>query len=180
MRGGSLTLRFRAKSGVDQELTVADARLVRRLRTCKRVPGRALFQYLDDGGQPHGIAAADINGYLQAAAGTEFSAKDFRTWVGTLEAARALDAAEQRGPRSMAERKRELLRALDEVATRLGNTRAVCRKCYVHPAILEKYFEGRTLSAVRPHESAGGGLAADERALLALLETTSRARRRAS
>jgi DNA topoisomerase-1 len=176
----SFTLSFRAKSGVEQELIVDDAVLVRHVRACMRLAGPILFQYVDDEGGRHAIAAADINEYLHAAAGSEFSAKDFRTWAGTLEAARALDAAERRGPTSMTARKRELVRALDDVAAKLGNTRAVCRKCYVHPAILEQYFEGRTLSAVRAQEAARSGLDRDERALMALLEAAARPRRRAS
>lgn len=181
VQGRTITLKFRAKSGIEQEFTVEDAALARRVIACKKLPGRRLFQYRDADGQPRAISANDINSYLHKAAGTNFSAKDFRTWAGTLEAARALEAAELREPASATARKRELVRALDEVAAKLGNTRAVCRKCYVHPAILEHYFAGRTLAAVRDAiDTETAGLDADERALLALLEIGSRARRRAS
>jgi DNA topoisomerase-1 len=170
VQGRVLTLHFRAKSGVDQVIRVSDVSLARRVGQCKRLPGRALFQFVDADGHRHPITAGDINQYLHDATGAPFTAKDFRTWAGTLEAARALDAAERREPESARARKRELDRALDEVAAKLGNTRAVCRKCYVHPAILEHYFEGRTLSSSRIRPSAVAGLDADERALLGLLE----------
>jgi DNA topoisomerase-1 len=180
VRGPVVTLKFRAKSGIAQDVTVEDARLAARVRTCLTLPGRALFQYVDADGARHDVVAADINDYLHAAAGSAFSAKDFRTWAGTLEAARALDAADRRGAGSMAARKHELLRALDDVAARLGNTRAVCRKCYVHPAILDAYFEGRTISSTRSRGPRVAGLDADERALLALLQELAQPRRQAS
>jgi DNA topoisomerase-1 len=179
VKGSVLTLKFRAKSGIAQEVTVVDAVLARRVRACQALPGHALFQYVDDDGHRHGVVATDINDYLHAAAGAAFSAKDFRTWAGTLEAARALDVADRRAA-SVTARKRELGRALDEVAARLGNTRAVCRKSYVHPAILDAYFEGRTISTVRSHGVRVAGLDPDERALLALLQDLAAPKRKAS
>jgi DNA topoisomerase-1 len=170
VRASTLTLKFRAKSGVEQVVEVTDAVLARRVRHCLSLPGRSLFQYLDDRGRPRPIGSADVNAYLRQAAGAEFTAKDFRTWAGTLEASRALDAAMSRHPASGAARKRELIRALDDVAGKLGNTRAVCRKSYVHPAILKHYFEGRTLSTAGLRARGPAGLSPDERALVALLE----------
>jgi DNA topoisomerase-1 len=178
--GSAITLKFRAKSGVEQEFTLVDATLAKRLAACKALPGRRLFQYLDERGRRHAISAADVNAYVHEAAGSQFSAKDFRTWAGTLEAARALDAAERRQPVTITARKRELLQALDEVAAKLGNTRAVCRKCYVHPAILEQYFEGRTLSDAHVHPTTAAGLSPDERALVLMLQEFSRTKKRAS
>jgi DNA topoisomerase-1 len=167
--GGTVRLEFRAKSGVLQTVEVVDAVLARRLRQCQGVPGYTLFQYIDDSGRARAVTAADVNRYLRDAAGGRFTAKDFRTWAGTLEMSRQLDRAIDNCPPSERARKRELIKALDAVAARLGNTRAVCRRCYVHPVVLNEFFNGRTLSAVKGRRGPQG-LGTDERALLALLE----------
>lgn len=179
VQGRTLKLKFRAKSGVQQVLEIVDGLLARRVRRCQELPGSALFQYLDERGRRRALSANDVNGYLREAAGGEFTAKDFRTWMGTLEMSRALDAAMARRPASAAASKRELIRALDGVAARLGNTRAVCRKCYVHPAILDHYFNGRTLSTPGLQARGPASLLPDERALLALLELPTRIARSA-
>ena len=170
IRGTTLTLTFRAKSGVEQVIEIRDALIVRRVRRCQELPGQTLFQYLDESGAVRPIGSSDVNAYLHDVAGNGFTAKDFRTWVGTLEAARALDSEAARAAESVTARQREIVRAIDEVSHRLGNTRAVCRKCYVHPLVLERYLDGQTISTV-----AGGGrgpaeLTVDERSLLAVLD----------
>jgi DNA topoisomerase-1 len=168
--GQVIRLEFRAKSGVTQAIEVVDGALARRLRQCRDLPGRSLFQYIGRDGNARVISAADVNVYLRDAAGGRFTAKDFRTWAGTLEMSRQLDRVVATCAPTERARKRELVKALDAVAGRLGNTRAVCRRCYVHPAVLNEFFNGRTLSSARgprgPH-----ALAPDERALLSLLES---------
>jgi DNA topoisomerase-1 len=180
IHNGTLTLTFRAKSGVHQLVTVDDPDIVRRVEVCLSIDGGPVFQYVDEDAARHRVDASELNRYIRDAAGAAFTAKDFRTWAGTREAARALDAARGRSADTITARRREVVRALDDVAARLGNTRAVCRKCYVHPFIFEHYLEGRTLSTAPSPRTPVPGLAADERALLALLETgrTADARKR--
>jgi DNA topoisomerase-1 len=168
--GHTVRLEFRAKSGVIQTIEVVDPVIARRLRQCRDIPGHTLFQFLGDDGRYRVISSADVNAYLREAAGGRFTAKDFRTWAGTLEMSRALDRVVGTCAPSERARKRELVKALDAVAGRLGNTRAVCRRCYVHPVVLNAFFQGRTLSSVKGRRPAPG-LTPDERALLALLET---------
>ena len=170
VEGSKVTLSFRAKSGVEQVVELADAVLARRVCRCQALAGRALFQYVDERGRIRPIRSDDVNAYLREAAGADVTAKEFRTWAGTLEAARGLDAALEGTPESAAARKRAVIRALDDVAAKLGNTRAVCRKSYVHPAILKHFFERRTLSAAGLRTRGPAGLSSDERALVALLE----------
>lgn len=141
--GGTIVFRFRGKSGVQHEVDVRDRRLAPVVRRCQELPGQDLFQYLDDDGSPRGIGSDDVNAYLKEIAGNDFTAKDFRTWAGTVLAVRALDELEDF--ESEAEAKRRVLTAVEIVAKRLGNTRAVCRKCYIHPAILDAYLDGSLL-----------------------------------
>jgi DNA topoisomerase-1 len=172
--GKTLTLQFVAKSGVRQVIQVDDPVLARRVRRCQELPGQILFQYLDEEGVQHSLGSGDVNDYIREAAGAPFTAKDFRTWEGTLTAARALDAEVSRRATSEAARKRAVIAALDAVASRLGNTRAVCRKCYVHPCVADHFLAGRTLSAAGARLRGVAGLDRDERALLALLDLAAR------
>jgi DNA topoisomerase-1 len=165
--GSKVTFRFRAKSGVFQVVEFSDAALAHRLRRCQDLPGQALFQYRDDTGRRHSVGSHDVNDYLRAAAGAEFTAKDFRTWAGTLAAARALE--HYPAPHSSAAAGRNVLDAVGDVARRLGNTRAVCRKCYIHPIVLAHYLAGQTLATVRQPAGKASALQEDERALLLLL-----------
>lgn len=137
VHGSSLRLRFRGKSGVMHEAAVDDARVARIVRGCRQLPGQELFQYLGEDGEPHGISSTDVNDYLREAAGDGFSAKDFRTWHGTvqaLELTRLASRAEDTVPEGPRFNAREILTA---VSKQLGNTPAVCKKAYVHPAVLE-------------------------------------------
>ncbi len=167
VHGSKVTLRFRAKSGVFQVVEFSDAAIAHRLRRCQELPGQALFQYRDDESRRHSIGSHDVNEYLREAAGAEFTAKDFRTWAGTLAAAQALERCAIAASATAA--KRNVLEAVSDVARRLGNTRAVCRKCYIHPVVLDHYLAGNTLGTVRRTAHASPSRAADERALLALL-----------
>jgi DNA topoisomerase-1 len=179
VKGEALTLHFRGKSGVEHQVRLGDRRVARVVRRCQSLPGQELFQYLDDQGSPHAVGSADVNDYLREASGGEFTAKDFRTWHGSVLALQlwcALDPAEAAKP-TLAGAKR----LLGEVATRLGNTVAVCRKAYVHPRVLGLLTgEGDAVAPLAPVRRAG--LSAPERGLLALLRDTRvspRSRRRA-
>ena len=173
---GRVRFRFKGKSGKLHEIDVADRRLARLVRKCQELPGQELFQYVDDDGAPRAVGSGDVNDYLRAIAGEELTAKDFRTWAGTVAAARAL--ADQPAPESDAAAKRAVVDAIKVVAEQLGNTAAVCRKCYVHPVVLDGFASGVTLGTVTA--AAARGLSADERATLALLAPRPAARRRAA
>lgn len=140
------------------------------MKACRDLPGRHLFQYLDDDGRRQRVSSTDVNDYLREVSGHEVTAKDFRTWSGTLMA--ALTLAEQPAASSEAAAKRAIRAAVTQVAERLGNTVAICRKCYIHPAVIEAYTEG-TLNRrfTKKRAKATGGLEPEERALLALLRT---------
>jgi len=135
IRGSELRFKFQGKGGKLHEVTLEDARLARIVRRCREVPGQRLFQFVDDRGQPHPVSSGDVNEYLRRATGEPFSAKDFRTWTGTLLAVHGLGACAI--PESPRAARREVKRALERVSTELGNTVAVCRKSYVHPRVLE-------------------------------------------
>ena len=169
-----LRFRFRGKSGVEHEISVEDPIMTRIVRRCRDLPGQELFQYVADDGSPVAIDSADVNDYIREAAGDDFTAKDFRTWAGTVLAATALGQL-RAGRRAVRPNNREVARAISGVAQRLGNTVAVCRKCYVHPAVIASYLDGSlpsTLAARRDVRLSGtaAGLRADEAAVLRLLE----------
>lgn len=146
VRGGKLNFRFRGKSGVQHDVELDDARLAAIVRHMQDLPGEELFRYVDEAGATRGIESTDVNQYLKEIAGEDFTSKDFRTWAGTVLALRAL---RQLKSDSQAEAKRNVMRAIEIVARQLRNTTAVCRKCYVHPAILESYLEGSLHEALR-------------------------------
>jgi DNA topoisomerase-1 len=140
IRGAKLDFEFRGKSGVKHTHSITDRRIARIVQHCQSMPGQELFKYLDDDGRRQAVDSGDINDYLRDISGREVTAKDFRTWAGTMLAAAQLRAL---GPAaSEKEAKANVVKAVDEVSHRLGNTRAVCRKYYVHPAILAAYLEG--------------------------------------
>ena len=164
---------FRGKSGVKHEIDLADPRLARIVGRCRDLPGQELFQYLDEDGHPRTIDSADVNDYLREAAGLEFTAKDFRTWAGTVLASLALREFEAFD--SEAQAKKNIVRAIEHVAERLGNTPTVCRKCYVHPEVIEAYLDGTMLQTLqrRAEGEIKGGLSRllpEEAAVLALLQ----------
>jgi DNA topoisomerase-1 len=148
VRGSTLEFKFRGKSGVPHEIELSDPRLAAIVRRMQDLPGEELFQYVDEHGETHAIESADVNGYLKEIAGDEFTSKDFRTWAGTVLAAEELRRIGAFN--SLAEGKRNVAQAIGIVASRLGNTKAVCRKCYVHPAVVESYLDGSLLDALRP------------------------------
>jgi DNA topoisomerase-1 len=167
--GAHLNFEFRGKSGIQHAVDLRDARLARIVKACRDLPGYELFQYVDEDGRRQAVDSADVNAYLREVTGQDFTAKDFRTWAGTVLAAKALAACEPCS--SAAEAKRNIIKAVEEVAKRLGNTKAVSRKCYIHPAVLDAYLDGRRLRlrATRgPRNSLA--LTPDEAAVVALIE----------
>jgi DNA topoisomerase-1 len=155
--GGKLKFRFRGKSGVQHYIQLADTRLAAIVRRMQDLPGEELFQYVGQDGDTRRVESADVNAYLKEISAEDFTSKDFRTWAGTVLAARALQALKP--CESQTEAKRNVAQAIEAVAKQLGNTKAVCRKCYVHPAILESYMEGRLLEGFRRRSDEAGVLA---------------------
>lgn len=140
IKGSTVVFNFQGKSGVRHAIDMNDCRLAKIIRRCHDLPGYELFQYLDDEGERHSIDSADVNEYLREITGQDFTAKDFRTWAGTVLACMSLREFDPFD--SDAQAKKNVLRAIETVAERLGNTPSVCRKCYVHPAVLESYLNG--------------------------------------
>jgi DNA topoisomerase I len=176
VEGSRIVFRFRGKSGKDHEVDVRDRRLARVVARLEQLPGQELFRYRDDDGELRTITSDDVNAYLREVAGQDLTAKDFRTWAGTVLAARALA---QLGPaRNDRIARKRVVEAIDVVSARLGNTRAVCRKCYVHPGILDAYAVGDLPPALRRPERTRKGreLSTHEAAVAAML---ARAQRRA-
>ncbi len=171
--GATVRFHFRGKSGVEHTIGVSDRRLAGIVRRCRELPGSELFQYLDDDGARQSIDSGDVNAYLREITGEEFSAKDFRTWAGTVFAAMALQEFEAFDSETQA--KQNVVSAIERVAQRLGNTPSVCRKCYVHPAVLDAYLDGTMLAILKQRaeqEIADSldGLKPEEAAVLALLQ----------
>lgn len=177
VRGATVRFLFRGKSGRDIELGVTDRRVASVIKRCEELPGQMLFQYVDESGARGLVTSDDVNSYLRQVSGQDFTAKDFRTWAGTLLAACALrDLARFE---SETEAKRNVLIAIDSVARKLGHTRAVCRRAYVHPAVIDTYLEGSLESALDiEHATGRGRLKSDEMALLAFLKQAARRRKR--
>jgi DNA topoisomerase-1 len=173
IRGHALTLQFRGKSGKEHRLRVEDSRLSRIVKACQDLPGYELFQYLDDEGKRQSVDSADVNAYLREITGADVSAKVFRTWAGTVRAMAAMRAwkpeegAPQRGPSA-----RIVSDMVKEVAKQLGNTPAICRKCYVHPAVIQSFQKGELqerLEELAGHPSPVRGLNENERLTLVFL-----------
>ena len=171
--GGKVQFRFRGKSGVHHAVEVQDRRLARIIARIRDLPGQELFQYEDDDGNPHAIDSADVNDYLHAITGADYTAKDFRTWAGTVLAAVALKEYEKYD--SEAQAKKNVVQAIESVSKKLGNTPTICRKCYVHPAVIESYLDGSMLDALRRRAQQElkedlHALRPEEAAVLALLQ----------
>ena len=145
--GSHIRFTFRGKSAKRHEISVRDPSLARIVRRCQDIPGQELFAYEDESGQPRDVRSQDVNEYLRSVTAEDFTAKDFRTWAGTVLAAIALREFEEVS--SQAQAKKNVLAAIEAVARMLGNTPTVCRKCYVHPKILDSYFEGNTIKTIR-------------------------------
>jgi DNA topoisomerase-1 len=146
IEGSRINISFRGKHGKHHETDINDRQLARIIKNCRDLPGYELFQYLDDDGNRHTIGSTDVNDYLRELTGEEITAKDFRTWAGTKLAAEALREFEAFD--SQSERKKAIVRAIEKVAKHLGNTPTICRRCYIHPAVLEGYLEGSMLESL--------------------------------
>ena len=173
VRGKQIEFRFKGKSGKFHVLQVEDRRLAKLVKACQDLPGQELFQYLDDDGVAHDVRSTDVNEYLKQISGEECTAKDFRTFAGTVLAAMALQELESFD--SQAQAKRNLTQAIERVSKQLGNTPTICRKCYVHPAVLDSYLEGSLLETLKTRTDARikkgfKGLKREEAAVLAFLQ----------
>lgn len=172
VEGAELRFAFKGKSGKTWRLGLQDRRVARIVRACQELPGQELFQYQDADGTVRDVTSADVNAYLREVSGREITAKDFRTWAGTVLAAIALREFERFDTKAAA--KRNVKQAIERVAARLGNTPTICRKCYVHPAVLDGYLEENLILEVEQEARAelAGELAhlkPEEGAVLAML-----------
>jgi len=147
VKGAKLRFRFRGKSGREHEIDVTDRRTAKIISKLQDLPGQDLFQYLDDDGKRCEISSQDVNEYLREITGEDFSAKDFRTWAGTMLTAVGLNAQEKFETKKQA--KSNINTAIKAVAKILGNTPAICRKCYVHPAVLETYLDQKSIDGLK-------------------------------
>jgi DNA topoisomerase-1 len=173
VKGRQIVFDFRAKHGIHRHIDLEDLRLARIVKKCQELPGQELFCYLGEDDTPRNIASEDVNAYLRDITGKEITAKDFRTWAGTklaVVALRRIGGAANKGAA-----KKNVLRAVEAVAKMLGNTAAICRKCYIHPAVLDGYADGKLDSLLKPGRArARRGLGAEEIALVKFLEAAAK------
>ncbi|RUT42218.1 DNA topoisomerase IB [Pseudomonas sp. PAMC 29040] len=163
--GSTINFRFRGKSGVEHNISVKDRRVALIIKRCLEIPGQNLFQYLDENGERHTVSSSDINAWLHSLTGADFTAKDYRTWAGS---AMALSVLRELQWQPQADARRHVVDMVKSVARHLGNTPAVCRKCYIHPAVLEGYVAGALAELPRPRVRKG--LKAEEVGLAMFLE----------
>jgi len=172
VKGPRVKFSFRGKSGVEHDIDLDDQRLARVIKACRDIPGYDLFQYYDEDGERHPIGSEDVNAYLKEITGEDYTSKDFRTWTGTVLAAQLLKDFEEVD--SDAKAKKNIVSAVEAVAKRLGNTKAVCRKCYIHPAIFDAYLDGSMVKTIASRARAAARKAGDfteaEAAVLGLLQ----------
>src|SRR5437588_2266838 len=147
VNGSSVRFVFRGKSGKRHQVGLDDRRVARVVKRCQDLPGQVLFKYVDENGEQQQVDSGDVNDYLREIGGEDFTAKDFRTWAGTVLAARALQELEAFDSQTQA--KKNVVRAIESVAGLLGNTTSVCRKCYVHPAVIDAYLDGSMLETLK-------------------------------
>jgi DNA topoisomerase I len=167
VRGDTLRFEFVGKGGQRRRIDLRDAKLARIVKRCQDLPGQVLFQYVGDDAHVRDVGSEDVNDYLREITGQEFTAKDFRTWTGTVMAALAL--AELEPFRSQRQAKKNVVSAIEQVAERLGNTPAVCRECYVHPQVIDAYLDGSPILIDRSAKRSRG-LSSEERAVLRFLK----------
>jgi DNA topoisomerase-1 len=168
VNGSKMRFGFRGKSGIRHELEFNDRRLAPVVKKCRELPGQELFQYRDDEGKVVDIGSGDVNEYLKEITGEDFTSKDFRTWCGTVQALVLLLECEAAESESKA--KKVISRCIEEVARQLGNTKAVCRKSYVHPAVIDAYLDGSIARRAGRAVKAVGKLTQAETAVLGLLQ----------
>jgi DNA topoisomerase-1 len=171
--GSELRFQFKGKSGKTWRLQVKDRRIAKIVKACQDLPGQDLFQYLDENGEQQSVTSADVNAYLKEITGQDITAKDFRTWAGTVLAAMALSEFEEFD--SDAKAKKNIRAAIEKVSSRLGNTPTICRKCYVHPEVFSCYLEGALMIEIKNEVEEElredlSSLKPEEAAVMALLE----------
>ncbi len=171
--GTEVRFKFQGKSGIEHEITLKDRRLANIVKRSRDIPGYELFQYFDENGERQDVDSGDVNEYLREITGQDFTAKDFRTWAGTVLAALTLQEFEKFDSQTQA--KKNVVEAIKSVAERLGNTPAVCRRCYIHPAVLDSYLEGAVIDTLqqRAEQELRDSLHAlkpEEAAVMALLQ----------
>jgi DNA topoisomerase I len=183
IHGSTITFSFKGKSGVEHNVDLTDRRLARIIKQTQELPGQDLVQYIDDTGEHQPVSSDDVNQFLKEVTGQDFTAKDFRTWAGTVLAASELATFEP--PSSTTAANKDIVAAIDAVAKQLGNTRAICRACYVHPEILEAYLDHDVVSQsdavdLRPDDSPLGktDLSPQEKEVLAFLKRRAKATNR--
>lgn len=173
VKGGRISFAFKGKSGKQHQIDLHDRHLARIVKRCQDLPGQELFAYVDADGNARDIGSQDVNEYLREASGEDFTAKDFRTWAGTVLAAVALHEFELFSTQTQA--KKNVVSAVEAVSRMLGNTPAVTRKCYIHPAILESYLEGSPIEVLKRRvdaemEDASDCLKPEEKSVLTFLQ----------
>jgi DNA topoisomerase I len=168
-QGNRVRFQFKGKSGKEHTIELNDRRLARIVKQCQEVPGQELFQYVDDDGTHHAIGSSDVNEYLREISGADFTAKDFRTWNGTVLALRQLRVCD--APTSERAGKRTVTSAIKTVASQLGNTPAVCRKAYVHPVVLNAYLDGSLAPEAGAMHAPDRGLSDEEQCVIGLLRS---------
>jgi DNA topoisomerase-1 len=178
VNGSSVRFEFRGKSGIAHSVDLHDARLARIVKACRDLPGYELFQYVDDDGHRKAIESSDVNDYLREISSESFTAKDFRTWAGTVFTACELSRFPPH--RSQTAAKKNILQAIKSVATRLGNTTSVCRKCYIHPAVVDAYIDGDVIKPAKRRRLSRSRLSPQETAVVALIARMSRRARRSA
>jgi DNA topoisomerase-1 len=172
--GDTIKFSFKGKKGISHNITLKSKRLARIVKNCREIPGKELFQYYDEAGSRHPVDSGMINSYIKEATGMDFTSKDFRTWAGSINLLRSLQAMGEAV--TATEVKKNMVAALDEVSLKLGNTRTVCKKYYVHPGLIALYEENnlkKYLAALEGGQAAGNntGLHADEQVLMKILQS---------
>lgn len=149
--GSNIRFHFRGKGGKEHQVTIRNKRLARIVKDCQELPGHELFQYVGPDQQPSTIESADVNDYLRQISGQDFTAKDFRTWTGTVATTDALEQLDK--PETETQARKNVNQAVEVAASQLGNTKAICRKCYVHPGIIDTYLAGTLLDTLHHYET---------------------------
>ncbi|MGV3774681.1 MAG: DNA topoisomerase IB [Verrucomicrobiales bacterium] len=173
VKGSTIQFQFKGKSGKFHNIDIEDRYLARIVKQCQDLPGQDLFQYIDESGKRRDVTSTDVNEYLRAITKGDFTAKDFRTWGGTVLAAMALKEMEKVDSKTQA--KKNVMRAIESVAQKLGNTPSICRKCYIHPVVIESYLEGTMIDTFKKRADQGlrsglHQLGPEEAAVLAFLQ----------
>ncbi|HEX4263199.1 MAG TPA: DNA topoisomerase IB [Verrucomicrobiae bacterium] len=173
VNGSALRFHFRGKAGKWHDVDIHDRRVAKIVERCQDLPGQELFQFIDDDGGRHDVRSEDVNDYLREISGQDFTAKDFRTWAGTVLATMALREFEKFDTKAQA--KKNVVAAIEAVAKKLGNTPAVCKKCYIHPHVLDSYLDGTLIETLKQRAEKTifrslRGLPAEEAAVLGLLQ----------